>query len=110
MADGQESSTRYITMDAANVPTAEEEGTKDVIAYTWNAIFLPKNAPAEIVQKLNKAAVDAINTPAVKEKLAGLGAEIATGNETTPAYLAKLVKDETEKWAVPIKASGVSVE
>ena len=93
-----------------NVPTAEEQGTKDVIAYTWNAIFLPKNAPAEIVQKLNKAAVDAINTPAVKEKLAGLGAEIATGNETTPAYLAKLVKDETEKWAVPIKASGVSVE
>ena len=51
-----------------------------------------------------------MNTPAVKDKLAGLGAEIATGNQTTPAYLAKLVKDETEKWAVPIKASGVTVE
>ena len=53
---------------------------------------------------------DAINTPAVKDKLAGLGAEIATGDRTTPAFLGKLVKDETEKWAVPIKASGVSVE
>jgi tripartite-type tricarboxylate transporter receptor subunit TctC len=93
-----------------NLPTAEEQGTKDLIAYTWNAIFAPKGTPADIVQKLNKAAVDAINTPAVKEKLAGLGAEIASGNETTPAYLGKLVKDETEKWAVPIKASGVSVE
>ena len=93
-----------------DLPTAEEQGTKDLIAYTWNAIFLPKNAPAEIVQKLNKAAVDAINTPSVKEKLAGLGAEVATGNETTPDYLRKLVKDETEKWAVPIKASGVTVE
>ena len=93
-----------------NVATAEEQGTKDLIAYTWNAIFLPKGAPADIVQRLNKAAVDAINTPAVKDKLAGLGAEITTGNETTPAYLGKLVKDETEKWAVPIKASGVSVE
>ena len=93
-----------------NVATAEEQGTKDLIAYTWNAIFAPKGTPADIVQKLNKAAVDAINTPAVKEKLAGLGAEIATGNETTPAYLGKLVKDETEKWAVPIKASGVSVD
>jgi tripartite-type tricarboxylate transporter receptor subunit TctC len=93
-----------------NLPTAEEQGTKDLIAYTWNAIFAPKGLPADIVQKINKAAVDAINTPAVKEKLAGLGAEIATGNETTPAYLGKLVKDETEKWAVPIKASGVSVE
>jgi tripartite-type tricarboxylate transporter receptor subunit TctC len=93
-----------------NLPTAEEQGTKDLIAYTWNAIFLPKNTPAPIVERLNKAAVDAINTPAVKEKLAGLGAEIATGEQTTPAYLAKLVKDETEKWAVPIKASGVTVE
>jgi tripartite-type tricarboxylate transporter receptor subunit TctC len=92
------------------LPTAEEQGTKDLIAYTWNAIFMPKGAPADIVAKLNKAAVDAINTPAVKEKLAGLGAETATGDQTTPAYLAKLVKDETEKWAVPIKASGVSVE
>jgi tripartite-type tricarboxylate transporter receptor subunit TctC len=93
-----------------NLPTAEEQGTKDLIAYTWNAIFLPKNAPKPIVDRLNKAAVDAINTPAVKDKLAGLGAEIATGNQTTPEYLAKLVKDETEKWAVPIKASGVTVE
>jgi tripartite-type tricarboxylate transporter receptor subunit TctC len=93
-----------------NLATAEEQGTKDLIAYTWNAIFAPKGTPADIVQKLNKAAVDAINTPAVKEKLAGLGAEVASGNETTPAYLGKLVKDETEKWAVPIKASGVSVE
>ena len=93
-----------------NLATAEEQGTKDLIAYTWNAIFLTKNTPPAIVERLNKAAVEAINTPAVKEKLAGLGAEIATGNQTTPAYLAKLVKDETEKWAVPIKASGVSVE
>ena len=93
-----------------NLPTAEEQGTKDLIAYTWNAIFMPKGTPAPIVERMNKAAVDAINTPAVKDKLAGLGAEIATGNQTTPAYLAKLVKDETEKWAVPIKASGVTVE
>ena len=93
-----------------NLSTAEEQGTKDLIAYTWNAIFLPKNAPKPIVDRLNKAAVDAINTPAVKDKLAGLGAEIATGDQTTPEYLGKLVKSETEKWAVPIKASGVSVE
>jgi tripartite-type tricarboxylate transporter receptor subunit TctC len=93
-----------------NLPTAKEQGTEGLIAYTWNAIFLPKGAPADVVEKLNKAAVDAIGTPAVKEKLAGLGAEIATGQQTTPAYLAKLVKDETEKWAVPIKASGVTVD
>ena len=29
-----------------NLATAEEQGTKDLIAYTWNAIFMPKNTPA----------------------------------------------------------------
>ena len=93
-----------------NIPSSAEQGMKELVAYTWNAIFAPKGLPPEVLARLNKAAVNSINTPSVKEKLAGLGAEVATGNQTTPEYLAKLVKDETEKWAVPIKASGVSVE
>ena len=92
-----------------NLPTAAEQGSP-IEAYTWSALFVPKGTPAAVVKKLNDAAVQAINTPAVKDKLAGLGAEISTGEQTTPAYLGKLVKDETEKWAVPIKASGVSVD
>ena len=93
-----------------NLPTAEEQGTKDLIAYTWNAAFLPKNTPEPIVKKLNEAIVAAMHTPMVRERLSGLGAEIAPDNQATPQYLAKLVKDETEKWAVPIKASGVTVD
>ncbi len=93
-----------------NLATSAEQGMKELVAYTWNAIFAPKGLPADVLARLNKAAVDSINTASVKEKLGGLGAEVATGNQTTPEYLAKLVKDETEKWAVPIKASGVSVE
>src|SRR5215467_156502 len=38
-----------------NVPTAQEQGVPGVEAYTWNAIFLPKNAPDAIVKKLNDA-------------------------------------------------------
>src|SRR5262245_50438595 len=93
-----------------NLASSSEQGMKELVAYTWNAIFAPKGLPKDVLDKLNKAAVDAVNTPAVKEKLAGLGAEVATSAQTTTEYLAKLVKDETEKWAVPIKASGVSVE
>ncbi len=93
-----------------DLPTAEEQGTKDLIAYTWNAIFLPKNAPEAIVNKLNGAMLQAMHAPEVKDKLSSLGAEIVPDNQASPSALAKLVKDETEKWAVPIKASGVSVE
>ncbi|MET0606534.1 MAG: tripartite tricarboxylate transporter substrate-binding protein [Beijerinckiaceae bacterium] len=93
-----------------NLPTALEQGTPNLEAYTWNAIFLPKNAPDALVKKLNASLVDALKAPAVKDRLEGLGARIATGDMTTPAYLAKLVKSETEKWAAPIKASGVIME
>jgi tripartite-type tricarboxylate transporter receptor subunit TctC len=94
-----------------NLATAiEQGGPKDLIAYTWNAIFLPRNAPADVVSKLNSAAVEAMKAPAVKDKLAGLGAKIATPDQMTPQYLAELVKSEIAKWAVPIKASGVIID
>jgi tripartite-type tricarboxylate transporter receptor subunit TctC len=93
-----------------NVPTAVEQGVPDLIAYTWNAIFLPKNSPEAVVKKLHDATLEAMHTPAVHDRLTGLGAEIATDQQATPQYLGDLVKSEIAKWAVPIKASGISVE
>jgi tripartite-type tricarboxylate transporter receptor subunit TctC len=92
-----------------NVPTAIEQGL-NVEAYTWNAIFLPKGAPDAIVKKLHDAALSAIHTSAVKDRLEGLGAMIVSDDRATPQYLAGFVKSEIEKWAAPIKASGASVE
>jgi hypothetical protein len=51
-----------------------------------------------------------MHTPAVRERLTGLGAEIVPDNQATPQYLGSFVKSEIAKWAVPIKASGVSVQ
>ena len=62
------------------------------------------------MSKLNAAAVEAMKSPAVAGKLAGLGAKIATPEQMTPQYLADLVKSEIAKWAVPIKASGVIID
>lgn len=92
-----------------NLPTALEQGL-DVQAYTWNAVFLPKGAPADVVKKLHDAIVAAMDTPAVKDRLQGLGAMIVTPDRRSPEYLASFVKSEIEKWAAPIKASGVSVQ
>ncbi|MGO8921680.1 MAG: Bug family tripartite tricarboxylate transporter substrate binding protein [Xanthobacteraceae bacterium] len=94
-----------------NVPTAIEQGSPpDLVAYTWNAIFLPKGAPEPIVKTLHDAALSAMHTPAVRERLTDLGAEIVPDDEATPQYLGEYVKSEITKWAVPIKASGVTVE
>lgn len=92
-----------------NLATAAEQGTP-MEAYTWNAIFLPKGTPDDIVKKLADAASQAVDTPAVKERLAGLGATVVSADRRTPAYLAGFLKSEIEKWAVPIKQSGASVD
>jgi tripartite-type tricarboxylate transporter receptor subunit TctC len=93
-----------------NIPTAAEQGTPNLVAYTWNAIFLPKNTPEPVVKKIHDAALAAMHTPAVHDKLTALGAEIVSDQDATPAHLGELVKSEITKWAAPIKASGVSVE
>ena len=92
-----------------NLQTTREQGL-DVQAYTWNAIYLPKGAPADIVKKLHDAAVEAMNTPSVKERLQSIGAMIVAPERRSPEYLAKFTADEIKKWEAPIKASGVSVE
>jgi tripartite-type tricarboxylate transporter receptor subunit TctC len=93
-----------------NVPTGLEQGTPNLEAYTWNAIFLPKGAPADVVKKLHDAAVEAMKTPTVKERLEALGAVIVPEQRATPEYLGQFVKSEIDKWAGPIKASGVIVD
>ena len=93
-----------------NVPTGIEQGVPNLEAYTWNAIFLPKGTPSDIVKKLNDATVEAMKTPRVRERLEGLGAVIVPEDRATPEYLGQFVKNEIEKWAGPIKASGVTVD
>jgi tripartite-type tricarboxylate transporter receptor subunit TctC len=93
-----------------NVPTGLEQGTKGLEAYTWSAIFLPKGAPTAIVKKLNSAVVQSMNTPTVRDRLGGIGAQVVSDDRATPEYLGQFVKSEIEKWAGPIKASGVIVE
>jgi tripartite-type tricarboxylate transporter receptor subunit TctC len=93
-----------------NLPTATEQGVEHMEAYTWNAIFLPKDTPPAIVTKLHDAATAAVDTPSVKERLAGLGAAVVAKDRQSSEYLAQFVKSEIEKWAAPIKQSGATAD
>ena len=101
--------TRQRSPVLPDVPTAIEQGF-EVEAYTWNAFFLPRGTPEAIVQKLNRATVEAMKTPSVREKLESAGLKFVSDDRTTPEYLAKFVQSEVAKWAVPIKAGGISVD
>jgi tripartite-type tricarboxylate transporter receptor subunit TctC len=93
-----------------NLPTADEQGLPGFEAYTWNAIFVAKGTPADVVGKIHDAALAAMNDADVKKRLGDLGAQIVSADRATPEYLGGFVKSEIEKWAAPIKASGAKVE
>ena len=51
-----------------------------------------------------------MKTPSAREKLESVGLKFASDDRTTPEYLTKFVQSEIAKWAVPIKAGGISVD
>jgi len=90
--------------------TAHEQGLTDFDVVTWNAFFLPKGAPLEVVKKLNDATSQALDTPAIKSRLHELGVTGVERERRSPEYLAKFVVDEIARWAGPIKANGLQVD
>jgi putative tricarboxylic transport membrane protein len=90
--------------------TTGEQGLPGVEASVWNAFFFPKGTPTPIVQKLNKAMSDTLDDTAVRSKLEQLGLEIVPPERRTPEYLATFLPDEIERWAVPIRAAGISAD
>ena len=93
-----------------DLPTAHEQGLTDFDVVTWNAFFLPKGAPAEIVKKLNDATSQAMDTPAIKNRMHELGITGVALERRSPEYLAKFVVNEIARWAGPIKANGLQVD
>jgi tripartite-type tricarboxylate transporter receptor subunit TctC len=88
--------------------TADEQGLAGFGISTWNALFLPKGTPPAIVRKLHDAADAAIDLADVRERLRQIGAEPARREDRSPEFLEKLVAREIDKWAVALKAAGVT--
>jgi len=91
-----------------DLATAGEQGLSGVEASVWNAFFLPRGAPAPIVQKLNKAMSDTVDDPTVRKRLEDLGLEIAAPERRTPEYLAKFVPEEIARWTKVAQAAGIT--
>jgi tripartite-type tricarboxylate transporter receptor subunit TctC len=93
-----------------DLASAHEQGLTDFDCYFWSGFFLPKGTPAAIVQKLHDATVEALDTPAVQERLRTVGVTVVAPDRRSPDYLRRYVASETEKWAATIKAAGVSLD
>jgi tripartite-type tricarboxylate transporter receptor subunit TctC len=69
----------------------------------WFGVGVPRNTPAEIIDKLNMEINAALADPKIKALVADMGGTVLAGS---PAEFGKLVADETEKWARVVKFSG----
>ncbi|HET7793658.1 MAG TPA: tripartite tricarboxylate transporter substrate binding protein [Rhizobacter sp.] len=74
---------------------------------TWFGLFGPAGLPADQAQRLNKAFVEALNTPELQARLASLLAEPMA---TSPAQFGEFVKRERAKYERVVKASGATVD
>jgi tripartite-type tricarboxylate transporter receptor subunit TctC len=90
--------------------SAHEQGLTNFDASNWFASLFPKGTSAAVVDKLHAATLATINTPAVQTRMQEIGADLVAHERSSSDYLQKFVETEIEKWAGPIKASGVSMD
>jgi tripartite-type tricarboxylate transporter receptor subunit TctC len=93
-----------------DLPSAHEQGLTDFDIPSWYALFLPSGTPADIVQRLNRATVAALNAPLVQQRLKEIGSDLVTPERMSPEYLGMFVAAEIEKWGRVIKANGIQLE
>ncbi len=92
------------------VPTAQEQGLAGFEANNWIGLFFPRKAPEVIVRELHDATIKAMNTPSLRARMEAIGTDLVSADRRSSAYLKHFVGSEIEKWSVPIKASGVSID
>jgi tripartite-type tricarboxylate transporter receptor subunit TctC len=91
-----------------DLPTVEEAGgLKGFEASSWFGLLAPAGTPPDVVSRIQQEVAKSLATPAMKERLATLGA-IPSGN--TPAQFAALIDSEHKKWAEVVKTSGAKVD
>lgn len=79
-----------------DVPTFEEIGVKGFESSTWNAIAAPPGTPPEIVEKLNDAVTDALNSPGAVDLFHKLNLQPEPGS---PSQAASFIHAQTALWS-----------
>lgn len=88
---------------APDIPTVSESGVPGFVVVGFYVTFAPAATPPEIVARLSSDAAKALQSAAVKERLASLGLE-PIGSSS--AECNKFIQSEITKWAPIVKAAG----
>jgi tripartite-type tricarboxylate transporter receptor subunit TctC len=95
---------------ALDIPTADAAGLPGFYMAVWHGLWAPKGTPADVIAKLNAAAVDALADSNVRARLVELGQEIPALDQRSPQALGAFQKAEIEKWWPLIKAADIKAD
>jgi tripartite-type tricarboxylate transporter receptor subunit TctC len=88
------------------VPTYQEQGLA-IELDQWLGFLVPANTPGDVVRRLNAATAKVLAAPAVQERLAPQGLEVASGS---PEEFARLYRSDYEKYARLVKELGIRAD
>jgi tripartite-type tricarboxylate transporter receptor subunit TctC len=89
------------------LPTIAESGLPGYEVIAWFGLFAPAGTPAPVIDRMNAEANKALAIPAVRENLMTQGFELMGGSV---AEFTAFVRNEIEKWAKVVKATGAKAE
>ena len=99
--------TEKRTALAPDVP-AVSETVPGFGATAWYGLVAPAGTPKEIIAKLHTETVKILATKELQDKLAAQGAEAATSG--SPEEFGAFIKEDLERWAKVVKASGAQID
>ena len=90
-----------------DVPTTADVGLPAVLSDNWYGLAAPSGVPKDILDRIHAAAVTVLKTKEAAEPMMAQGAVI---RPMTPAEYTEFVRQEREKWAPLVKASGAKLD
>jgi tripartite-type tricarboxylate transporter receptor subunit TctC len=90
-----------------DVPTFKELGYPELVATTWFSVSGPQGMPREIVERLNRGFVQALDHPEVRERLRQEGISVAPMSADA---FSRFVENEVARWTPIVRSSGAKAE
>lgn len=87
-----------------NVPTTAEAGFPELVVTSWQAVAAPAKTSREVVAKLNDAAVRALRSPDIRERMNQIGFDVVA---STPEEFGKFMQEEVDRWTKVVQRGGI---
>jgi tripartite-type tricarboxylate transporter receptor subunit TctC len=90
-----------------DLPTVQEAGLQGFVVESWYGLLAPAGLPPDLLARLHRETLAALENPVIRARLAAAGLEPAT---STPEEFAALIRSELDRWGPVVRAAGLKVE